>query len=122
MTLDEWCALDLPQQRRQFYLELRAWWNEQAAKGKAPKPGWVAQKYRARFGRWPPDGAERLTPAKEVSIHVRDWVIGQQIAWHKERRRKELVSGGRGSIGARPTRRRSAGTAKPGCMEPAGSA
>ena len=120
MTLDEWCALDLPQQRRQFYLELRAYWVEQCSKGKTLRPGWVAMKYRSRFGRFPPDGAERLTPALEVSTHVRDWILGQQIAFHKERRRRALS--GIGLRPASPTLLPSAGTASEDTLGPAGDA
>ena len=116
MTLDEWTSLSPQQQRRQFYLELMAYWKEQCLKGKTVKVEWVAQKYRARFGRYPPDGAERLAPAPEVSPHVRDWVRGQQIAWAKERRR-------RGSPGSSHTmERQSAGTASTATTKPAGDA
>jgi len=113
VTLDEWSALSPQQQRRQFYLELKAYWVEQCAKGKALKLGWVAQKYRARFGRYPPDGAERLTAASEVSPFVRDWIRDQQIAFHTKQR---------GLMGAKPTSRRSAGAARPDYLEPAGDA
>jgi hypothetical protein len=88
MTLDEWCALDAPQQQVQFYLELKAWWLEQQAKGKAPRVGWIAMKYSARFGQFPSRAMERMPPASEISEHVRAWIRDQQTSFHKERRRK----------------------------------
>ena len=116
MTLSEWAELSPSQQKRQFYLELRAYWEEQCAKGKTIRPGWVAMKYRARFGSFPPDGAERLSPASEVSDHVRDWIRGQNIAFHKDQARREA-----GSMGASPRRRR-AGTASEATTDAAGDA
>jgi len=120
MTLDEWCALDAPQQQVQFYLELKAWWLEQQAKGKAPRVGWIAMKYSSRFGQFPSRAMERMPPASEISEHVRAWIRDQQIAFHKERRRRALS--GIGLRPASPTLLPSAGTASEDTLGPAGDA
>ena len=120
MTLDEWCALDAPQQQVQFYLELKAWWLEQQAKGRAPRVGWIAMKYSSRFGQFPSRAMERMPPASEISEHVRAWIRDQQIAFHKERRRRALS--GIGLRPASPTLLPSAGTASEDTLGPAGDA
>src|SRR3974390_606592 len=116
MTPDEWADMSPSQQRRQGDRELKAYWEEQCRGGKNLRPGWVAMKYRARFGRFPPPNAETLAPATEISGIVRDWGRGQQIPWAKERRRL-------GSLGAsHTTERQSAGTASTATTKPAGDA
>ena len=121
MTLDEWCALDAPQQQVQFYLELKAWWLEQQAKGRAPRVGWIAMKYSSRFGQFPSRAMERMPPASEISEHVRAWIRDQQVAFHKDRRRREQFAG-HGSMPASHTQLPSAGTASEDTGEPVGDA
>jgi hypothetical protein len=117
MTPDDWADLTPSQQRKQFYRELKAWREEQASLGRPIKPGWVAMKYKARFGRCPPDGAERLTAAESVSEHVRDWIRSQQIAYAKEKRRRAGLRALKTT-----TVQQSAGTASGDTGEPAGPA
>jgi DNA repair protein RadD len=47
------------------------------------KPGWVAHKYKEKFGNWPPRGAspESLIPTPEC----RSWVRSRMIAFAKRR-------------------------------------
>ena len=45
------------------------------------KPGWVAHKYKERFGTWPAYGAKPLPQAP--SPEVRSWVRSRMIAYAK---------------------------------------
>ena len=48
--------------------------------------GWVAHKYRARFGVWPNDARVRdAPPAVVVELYIRSWVRSQNIRWAKSR-------------------------------------
>lgn len=50
--------------------------------------GWVAHKYKARYGVWPNDSRVRdVRPAPEVPLHVRSWVRSQNIRWAKSQDR-----------------------------------
>ena len=46
------------------------------------KPGWVAYKYREKFGAWPPS---RMVGHEPPSPEVRSWVRSRQIAYAKGR-------------------------------------
>jgi DNA repair protein RadD len=46
------------------------------------KPGWVAHKYREKFGTWP--AARTITPS-EPSPEVVSWVRSRAIAYAKAR-------------------------------------
>jgi hypothetical protein len=46
------------------------------------KPGWIAHKFKEKFGTWPPDrNVEPLVPSTEV----RSWVRSRLIAYAKSR-------------------------------------
>jgi hypothetical protein len=49
--------------------------------------------YRERFGAWPPDGAERLPPAADVSVIVRDWLVERNKRFFAEKNARERVRG-----------------------------
>lgn len=49
--------------------------------------GWVAHKYRAKFGVWPNDARVRDVPPQEYSAELRSWLKSQQIRWAKSRQR-----------------------------------
>lgn len=52
------------------------------------KPGWVAQKYKARFGVWPNDPrVSHVRAAERVAPDVRNWITGQNIRYAKSRGR-----------------------------------
>ena len=48
------------------------------------RPGWVAHKYREKFGDWPQRGG--ITPIKP-SPEVLSWVRSRNIAWAKSNHR-----------------------------------
>ena len=45
------------------------------------KPGWVAQKFKEKFGHWP-NGLEHLTPLPPSASTLR-WICSRQIAYAK---------------------------------------
>jgi hypothetical protein len=50
------------------------------------KPGWVGNKFKEKFGRWPtriPVQPEEPTP------EVRSWVRSRQIAWAKSQQKAQ---------------------------------
>jgi DNA repair protein RadD len=52
------------------------------------KPGWVAQKYKTRFGVWPNDPrVNHARPAEKVAVEVRNWITGQNIRFAKAKGR-----------------------------------
>lgn len=52
------------------------------------KPGWVAQKYRQRFGVWPNHPlVNHAKPAERVSPDVRNWITAANIRYAKSRGR-----------------------------------
>jgi superfamily II DNA or RNA helicase len=58
-----------------------------ASKGQEPlKPGWVAAKFKDKFGAWPPYDWNSLSPAHEVSAEVSSWVRSRDIAYAKRMR------------------------------------
>ena len=46
------------------------------------KPGWIAHKYKEKFGHWP---TRRYVPAIEPSREVLSWVRSRNIAYAKAR-------------------------------------
>jgi hypothetical protein len=48
------------------------------------KPGWIAHKFKEKFGCWP---ASRAVPPIEPSLEVLSWVRSRNIAWAKSRNR-----------------------------------
>lgn len=51
------------------------------------KEGWVAHKYRAKFGVWPNDARVRDVEPQAYSPELRSWLKSQQIRWAKSRER-----------------------------------
>ena len=47
------------------------------------QPGWVAHKYKARFGVWPNDPRVKNAPATEYDMETSRWLKSQQIRWAK---------------------------------------
>lgn len=86
--LDYWCSLTPSQQKRQFYLELK-----RHCLDKGYRSGWTACMYRERFNDWPPDGAERLPPAPEVSVIVRDWMAERNKRYFTLKNAVERIRG-----------------------------
>lgn len=67
----------------QFAGELRA-----LAKATGKSDGWVAHKYRAKFGVWPNDPRVKLAPAAaEVRKETKSWVHSQNIRFAKGRQK-----------------------------------
>ncbi len=66
--------------KRRFIGGLRAYANEHGY-----NPGWVAHKYRAKFGVWPNDPRVKNEPASEYDFDTARWLKSQQIAWAKRR-------------------------------------
>ena len=65
-------------EKMSFIAQLRGYAQE---KGKAD--GWVAHKYRARFGVWPNDERVRHQSANNCGINVRNWIKSQNIRYAK---------------------------------------
>jgi hypothetical protein len=89
-AIDYWCGLTPSQQKRQFYLELK-----RHCLDRGYRPGWTGCMYRERFGAWPPDGAERLPPAADVSVIVRDWLVERNKRFFAEKNARERARAGR---------------------------
>ncbi|HEY1896906.1 MAG TPA: hypothetical protein VGG62_11565 [Terracidiphilus sp.] len=89
-AIDYWCGLTPSQQKRQFYLELK-----RHCLDRGYRPGWTGCMYRERFGTWPPDGAERLPPAADVSVIVRDWLVERNKRFFAEKNARERARAGR---------------------------
>jgi superfamily II DNA or RNA helicase len=68
------------EEKRQFIAGLRAY-----AKEHGYNPGWVAHKYRTRFGVWPNDARVKDVPPQPYSEEVRRWLKSQQIRYAKRR-------------------------------------
>ena len=72
-------------EKRAFMAQLKAY---RLLKGKAE--GWVAHKYRAKFGVWPNDPRVRyVEPAGTISPEVRSWLTAQAIRYAKGRAKGE---------------------------------
>lgn len=48
-------------------------------------PGWVAHKYRAKFGVWPNDARVKNAPAMTYDAELRKWITSQNIRYAKRR-------------------------------------
>lgn len=83
-SFEHWCSLTVREQKRQFYCELK-----RVCIDKGYRPGWTACMYRERFGAWPPDGAERIPPAAEVSCIVRDWMADRNKRYFAAKNARE---------------------------------
>ncbi|WP_315729127.1 DEAD/DEAH box helicase [Bradyrhizobium sp. SZCCHNS2015] len=62
-----------------FYAELKHF-----ATMREFKSGWIAHKFKDKFGTWPPHDFERLPPAKPT-VTTLNWIRSRQIAWAKAR-------------------------------------
>jgi RNA polymerase subunit RPABC4/transcription elongation factor Spt4 len=65
-----------------FYGELRG-----HAKALGYADGWVAHKFREKFGHWPNDPRVRSAEARPPSLKTRNWIRSRQIAFAKARER-----------------------------------
>lgn len=68
------------EEKAQFMGELRMY-----CQSKGKNPGWVAHKYRAKFGVWPNDARVKEAPAKIVTPETMSWITSQNIAYAKRR-------------------------------------
>lgn len=50
--------------------------------------GWVAHKYKERFGVWPNDPRVKTAPPGPCTLETSSWLRSQQIRWAKGRQRK----------------------------------
>jgi DNA repair protein RadD len=67
--------------------EERASWHRQLthiAAERGYKPGWIAHKYKEKFGDWP---ASRTVVPEPPTLEVRSWVRSRQIAFAKAQQR-----------------------------------
>lgn len=51
-------------------------------------PGWVAHKYREKFGVWPNDPRLKDAPAVSIDESTRRWLLSQQIRFAKSKERR----------------------------------
>ena len=49
-------------------------------------PGWVAHKYKSRYGVWPNDPRVKSAPAIPYDVETSRWLKSQQIRWAKSRK------------------------------------
>lgn len=56
------------------------------AQERGHSPGWIAHKYKERFGDWPPFGS--APPPREPSSLIRSWVKSRQIAYAKAKQKQ----------------------------------
>jgi superfamily II DNA or RNA helicase len=59
-----------------FYAELRGY-----AAARRYTDGWIAHKYRERFGVWPNDPRVKSSPPISPSLSTRNWITSRNIAW-----------------------------------------
>lgn len=83
------------EEMQNFYSQLCGYRNERRAAGKNYSDGWIAHKFKAKYGEWPSGLA--LTPL-EPSISFRGWIKNQNIRYAKGRAKgnktlKELKEG-----------------------------
>lgn len=67
-------------EKQQFMAGLRAYANEHGY-----QPGWVAHKYRTRFGVWPNDERVKHIPPQAYDDDLRRWLLSQQIRYAHRR-------------------------------------
>jgi hypothetical protein len=65
-----------------FYCELRG-----HAKARGYADGWVAHKFREKFGHWPNDPRVSSAKARPPSLKTSNWIRSRQIAFAKARER-----------------------------------
>jgi superfamily II DNA or RNA helicase len=70
------------QDKQKFYSELCGYQRERAAKGKPISDGYIAHKYKAKFGVWP-KGLDKS--ARVPSPETRNWLTSQNIRYAKSR-------------------------------------
>jgi superfamily II DNA or RNA helicase len=63
-----------------FHAELRGF-----AAGKEYREGWVAHKFKERFGAWPNDFRIKSGPPRSPSLQTRNWIKSRQIAFARRR-------------------------------------
>lgn len=68
------------EEKKDFIGGLRAW-----AEAHNYNPGWVAHKYKARFGVWPNDPRVKDAPAKAYTPELQRWLKSQAIRYAKSR-------------------------------------
>jgi len=73
--------------KRRWYGMFREYWNA-VGRAKGWKEGWIAAKYRDKFGKWPRgmDGVAPIEPSQEF----RNWMTHQNIKWHKRKKKKKV--------------------------------
>jgi hypothetical protein len=81
-------AAPTPEERREFYRELRA---IALIRGYRKAPEWSAHKYRERFGQFPPWNYRELQPKAPSDATFR-WVKSRHIAWAKAREKMAMAS------------------------------
>ena len=59
-----------------FYAELRGY-----AEARGYADGWIAHKYREKFGVWPNDPRVKSSPPISPLLSTRNWIISRQIAF-----------------------------------------
>jgi hypothetical protein len=69
-------------QKARFTGELRGY-----ARMHGYKDGWVANKYREKFGVWPNDPRVKSAPIAPCSVETSAWIRSRAIAWAKSQRR-----------------------------------
>lgn len=71
------------EEKQRFYSELKGYQRERRAAGKAIKDGWVAHKYREKFGVWPRSiDQKKVLP---VSVETRNWLKSTFIKYSKRK-------------------------------------
>jgi hypothetical protein len=58
---------------------------EWIARERGYSPGWVAHKFREKFGVWPNDRRVRTAELRPPSLKTKQWILSRQIAWAKGR-------------------------------------
>ena len=74
------------EEKRQFYLQLKAYAEQRAAEGKVYSPGWPKANYREKFKEWPAWSWEMLPPADAVGAEVRAYIRFKFMAWANDPR------------------------------------
>jgi DNA repair protein RadD len=73
-------AVSAAKDKVRFYQELKGY-----AANRGYQRGWVAHKFKERFGHWP-NGLEHLPPMKSTAA-VTNWIKSRNIAWAKAKAR-----------------------------------
>jgi len=70
-------------EKQDFYSQLIGYQRERIAKGRPVSDGWVAHKYKAKFGAWPQSLSKS---AKVPSGEVKSWITSQNIRYAKSKK------------------------------------